>query len=445
MKWSFFAHALPEYSVLWHALEFKAFPLTPDLLAIFSRGGSLQEGLLVPEQIDRLKSDGFLIDDSADPEPCFAKAAEGMRYRTAVQSLYLILTTHCNLACEYCLYGSAQSGSLAGRGEHMSHAVALQAIELFAEETIKNDRALPGYWEEITFYGGEPLLNPEALTVSMKHIRTLQTQGRLWDQITFVLNTNGTVFTPRTVELLRDEEVRIHVSIDGPAIVHDRVRVLHSGKGSHTKVIEGLRMLHNMGVDFIPLLTITEANLDSLGTYIGWLCQEFGIRRYGLNLLMHTGTQVSERYGHRAAEAMLRAHEIAGQYGAADQMYENACLSFGHGLVVNQSCGGGRKLVVFPHGGIHACQALEASGATAMGQLPDFIPDTPQRLHWLERNRFKNPTCLACPAIGGCGGGCGASSYNAGLGIQGIDPNHCAWMLAVFRRWLATLSGRGNP
>ncbi|HRY27854.1 MAG TPA: SPASM domain-containing protein [Candidatus Moranbacteria bacterium] len=42
----------------------------------------------------------------------------------------------------------------------------------------------------------------------------------------------------------------------------------------------------------------------------------------------------------------------------------------------------------------------------------EFEPESANRIYWSARNRFKNSLCLACPAIGGCGGGCRAISYH---------------------------------
>lgn len=177
-------------------------------------------------------------------------------------------------------------------------------------------------------------------------------------------------------------------------------------------------------------------NIDLLPDFIGWLCGKFSVKRYGLNLLMHTGGVVDHSYGKRAAQAMRKIHGVASSFGAVDKMYDGVFDTFSSGAVSSQSCGAGKKLVVFPSGAIHTCQALEESGVTAIGRLPSFELEPANRILWGTRNRFMNATCLACPAIGGCGGGCGASAYNAEGDAHGIDPNHCEWMKTVFNMWL---------
>lgn len=251
-----------------------------------------------------------------------------------------------------------------------------------------------------------------------------------------MLNTNGTLLDDRFIEFARREQIEVQISIDGPANIHDQVRQFRNGKGSFSTVLRGLERMRSVGLEFVPCLTITDANIGSLADCVGWLCRRFSIKRYGLNLLMHTHGAIDPNYGIRAAKAMREAHAVAASYGATDKMYEGAFRAFAEKRIAPQSCGAGRKLVVFPDGEIHACQALEASGVTKIGHLPVFMPDDSNRILWGRRNRFNNQECLNCPAIGGCGGGCGASAYNAFGNVLGIDPNHCAWMKHVFARWL---------
>ncbi|MFH0927935.1 MAG: radical SAM protein [bacterium] len=435
MKWSRFVHAFPGYGFLWHALKMERLIVKKETIARFSRNAPVPPRFLNAEHA-LLASKEFIVPESDDPEPCLKNILNLTDRAQEIRSLFLMLSTKCNLDCAYCLFGAAQSGSLAGTGNIMSQQVAREAIELFAGETQENNREAPGYREHVTFYGGEPLLNPDGLKQSVSLIRELERRGHLHPNPHLVINTNGTLLTTELLEFLRGEGVEIQVSVDGPGETHDSNRVDHAGRGSFQAVLSGLQLMRSMDIDFVPLITLIDANMSELQNSLLWLYEQFRIRRYGLNLLMHTRGTPDQNYGERAAQAMHAAHRALEALGVVDIGYGGSFELFTRRAIEPESCGASRKLVVFPHGGVHTCQALEASGMTRIGQLPALYANSSARVKWGSRSRFRNPDCLECPAVGGCGGGCGASAYNATGDIQGIDPNHCSWMKAVFRMWL---------
>jgi len=409
-----------------------------DLALQFSPDGRVDAASFDRTTYNHLVAKGFVVRDSHNPE----KDLESfVRKENVVQSLYLIVATSCNLRCAYCLYNSSQSGSLAANsGKLMKEDVAEQAIRLFANKTLANNRSSPDYWECITFYGGEPLLNFDCLQKTVEYVRQLQGKEKIWKNVRFVVNTNGTLLTKEIASFFKRENIEVQVSIDGPEEVHDAVRMFHSGKGSFASVISGLELMRSSGVGFIPLITVTDTNMDCLTELVVWLCSRFAVGKYGFNLLMHTNGIVDPSYGFRASGAMRKAHDAAKAFGAVDDCYVGTIRALSSKKVACNSCGVGKKIVVFPEGDMHVCQALERSGTTSIGKLPEFDPKSPNLLAWSQRDRFSNPTCLACPAIGVCQGGCGASAYNATGNICGIDPNYCGWMTAEFRHWISSQS-----
>jgi uncharacterized protein len=62
------------------------------------------------------------------------------------------------------------------------------------------------------------------------------------------MQTNGTLLDDRWVEVIRQNGVRVGVSIDGPEDVHDGQRVDHLGRGSYAATVRGLRLLQQAGL-----------------------------------------------------------------------------------------------------------------------------------------------------------------------------------------------------
>lgn len=133
---------------------------------------------------------------------------------------------------------------------------------------------------------------------------------------------------------------------------------------------------------------------------------------------------------------MSEAHCVACKFGIEDN-FGSTIKGFLGPQPSQQSCGAGRKITIFPNGKIHTCQALEESGVTFLGQLPEFDPDSVNWQYWQRRTRFNNNECLECPVVGSCGGGCAAGSYNTCQDINSIDPNYCKWIKALFKEWIS--------
>ena len=67
-----------------------------------------------------------------------------------------------------------------------------------------------------------------------------RTQGRTID---FSLTTNATLLTPAIIEFLSENHIGVTVSMDGPADLHDKLRVFANGRGSYDIIEPRVRAL----------------------------------------------------------------------------------------------------------------------------------------------------------------------------------------------------------
>src|SRR5260370_12949343 len=65
-------------------------------------------------------------------------------------------------------------------------------------------------------------------------------QGR---SIDFSLTTNATLLTPAIIEFLSENRIGVTVSMDGPAELHDKLRVFANGRGSYDIIEPRVRAL----------------------------------------------------------------------------------------------------------------------------------------------------------------------------------------------------------
>ena len=344
------------------------------------------------------------------------------------QSLYLICSTACNLDCDYCFYRSSASNSLKER-QMMSFEVAKKSLDDFkkiVEHNIKDDN----YWQQITFYGGEPLINKEMLYQSIPYARKL-----FGNDTNLVINTNAVLLNDDDIQLFKENNVEVQISLDGDQYIHDLHRKTPDGKLTYNIVINNMKKLLDNGVKVLPMITATDDNINGFSERVHRIVDELKIDDYAVNVLITNSFATSEEYTEKLATEMLKAYHdfgnIATDYAFVE--FYNKLIGSDKSISKN-SCGSSRKITVFPDGRVFACQALEKVKENAMGLLDDEYLSNPNWDCWRERSRFDNPKCLDCETIMSCGGGCATGSYNLNGSIYDIDKNNCEYTKKLFRK-----------
>ena len=165
-----------------------------------------------------------------------------------VEGVFMI-AQECNMCCKYC-YGS--SGQF-NNSSIMSREMAEQFFLLF----LKNSGDIKH--QKVKFMGGEPLLNFSTI----KHIVDfwenikIQFPGR---KVTFSFTTNGTLFTPEIIEYVKEKQIGVTVSLDGPITIQNSNRKFSDGTDTFVSVIKGIKLLEQNNIKF----TIQSASISSL-------------------------------------------------------------------------------------------------------------------------------------------------------------------------------------
>ncbi len=114
-----------------------------------------------------------------------------------MRSLEVVLTTSCNLSCAYCFQDVRTDRS-------MSWPVLRFALDLL----LRSDHPHP----ELTFYGGEPLLELPLMTRAIEY---LEAERRACGRVAVSVFTNGTLLDRGTMRLLARHGVETQISFDG--------------------------------------------------------------------------------------------------------------------------------------------------------------------------------------------------------------------------------------
>lgn len=347
---------------------------------------------------------------------------------TQFQSLYLIASTACNLDCDYCFYRSSASDSLKHR-QNMDFSVAKKALLDFKKIVEANTRD-KDYWQQITFYGGEPLLNKNMLYKAIPYVRE-----HFEKDTNLVINTNATLISKDDISLFKDNQVEVQVSLDGDRDKHDLHRKTQQGFPTYDIVMNNIKKLLDSGVKVLPMITATDDNVDNFSERLYKIVTELGIDDYAVNVLITNSFGISDEYTEKLATEMLKAYQqfgnIASDY-AFVELYERL---LGIDKTISKgACGSSRKITIFPDGKVYACQAMEKVQQNYMETINNDYLSTPNWDCWRNRSRFDNPECLSCGSVISCGGGCATGSYNINGSIYDIDKNNCEYTKKLFKK-----------
>ncbi|MBI1986745.1 MAG: SPASM domain-containing protein [Nitrospinae bacterium] len=195
----------------------------------------------------------------APSHPCTSSSQPRLPF--PVRSLVCHIARDCNLRCAYCY---AEGGSYGQERALMDPEMTCRSVDFLLRHSGGNRRI------SFTFFGGEPLLNPQALRAAVQYGRA---QEERWGkEIDFSLTTNATLLSEETVRFLSENRIGVTVSLDGPAAINDRMRTYPDGRGSYQSVLPQVRLLldHHRTRPVAARVTVTRG-VGDLGEIFGHL------------------------------------------------------------------------------------------------------------------------------------------------------------------------------
>lgn len=165
-----------------------------------------------------------------------------------IQSLELVITRRCNLACDYCFFyhawGSQDLPVAPMPAELARNAAGMVVPALEAGRSCR-----------VAFMGGEPLMDFDLVLQVMDYLTPIYRRAGCTHRLYF-LSTNGYSLTDTVLQKLTGQPVTIQISLDGPACCHDaHRRTAAGGRPSHAVVERAARQLlahgHGMHVNAV--------------------------------------------------------------------------------------------------------------------------------------------------------------------------------------------------
>ncbi len=314
----------------------------------------------------------------------------------------------CNLSCDYCYY--LEKTQLFGPDERFRASDAV--IEAYVRNNI-HDSAGPVV--QFSWHGGEPTL---AGIDFYRRIVALQRRylPAGWSALNNI-QTNGTLLNHAWAEFLAENRFTVGISIDGPAVYHDALRRDKAGRGSHARVMRGLSILRDHGIEPDVLCTINTVTVaHPLEVYrffrdieVSWLQFLPVVRRSTTGEVdaLCVDPDAMGEFLCTIFDEWIR-HDV-GRLGVQNFL-ESLVIWSGrraHLCTMAETCG--RVLAMEHDGSVYSCDHF-VDKAHLLGRMDDglsaLLDSSAQRAFGEAKRDWLPSVCRECPVRFACNGGC---------------------------------------
>jgi uncharacterized protein len=359
----------------------------------------------------------------------------------------LMVNNYCNLKCTYCY---EHLNVFTKKAIDMPLTVARRAIDKVYD-------AFDGV-ESWMFIGGEPTLSEEVIEFACRHATAVAGE-RGARKPDFCMISNGVRLSDRMFELVREFEIQVTFSIDGPKKVNDLVRIRHDNSGSFDAVTENIRryreiLPHKAGVE----CTVTQAHRDaglSVPEVLEFCARDLGVEEPHI---AGAGLPPGDPLDPYKPASGFQADFIAAAETSMDALLERRESPRGKLDLVTDMvrrladrdpaatmCPAGiTQVVIDSFGDIYPCWMFAGIQEHAMGNILRDELRGPKALKVIDRidanSKTRNPICSECYARGVCSV-CIGNSHNSNGRLEDPSPAYCETVRGMLRVVLERLAG----
>jgi uncharacterized protein len=184
----------------------------------------------------------------------------------------------CNLNCTYCYVPGRQDSSL------MSEEVISAAARFIFSCNFPNGEV------EFLWHAGEPLA--VGLPFYERAFSIIEDSAVGGLTLSHVMQTNGTLVDRDWCAFFRKHRIFVGLSVDGPALLHDKNRPTWGGRGTHAKVMRAFDLLREAGMSPTAICVLTNESLSSPDAIYDFFVTS-GFKSVGFNIEESEGTHKS--------------------------------------------------------------------------------------------------------------------------------------------------------
>jgi uncharacterized protein len=360
-------------------------------------------------EIDALVEADMLFSDD-DAGALLAVSQRG----AVIKAMCLHVAHDCNMRCAYCF---ADTGGFSGERSLMPVDTGKAAIDFLIARS-GSRRNL-----EIDFFGGEPIMNFDAVKTLVRYGRERE---KLADKhIRFTITTNGLLLDEEKTAFINAHMDNVIISIDGRPAVNDRVRKTPDGGNAYDRVLGNLIRFREAREKAGKLYYVR-------GTFTGYN-KDFSEDVRHLADLGFANVSVEPVVTDEARDFALTEGDLPVLFAEYDRLAD-LCISradagtpisfFHFNVDMTQGpcaykraagCGAGTEYVaVTPDGDVYPCHQCVGDARFIMGNVHSNTDDGADiRDTFLHAHIGSKPACRACWAKYYCSGGCHANALHA--------------------------------
>jgi uncharacterized protein len=178
-------------------------------------------------------------------------------------------TPFCNLDCSYCYLPDRLN----------KKRISLTVLERIFQRVFESPVVTGAF--TVVWHAGEPMVLPPAFYRDA--FAVIARLNRTGVPVAHSLQTNGTLLDPEWCAFIKEHQVRVGISVDGPAFLNDRYRQTRSGAGTYDRTMAGIDLLHRHQVPFHVISVLTREALDYPDELYAFYV-EHGIDNVGFNI-----------------------------------------------------------------------------------------------------------------------------------------------------------------
>jgi uncharacterized protein len=364
-----------------------------------------------------LKSFQDLLRKWSQQQPDFEPVAHAEKH--TVQSLSINVTQVCNLHCVYCAAGG--DGTYGDPIKRISIERTLPQIGFFL------GKAKPNSSFKITYIGGEPLLYPEALQMIHEYAQEICKAKEI--HLSEVVVTNGTQFSDKTLAILGSIQAAISISLDGEALINDKLRPSAGGRGVTDKVVEGIHKLMQSKAQGLAIRSVGVSGVFGRNNPDLSSAYEF-YRGLGLDWFDFTydhlekESSVNQKFISEMQVIMEKAFALGGEKELRKiKLIDGYFEMLDRQIPNNNYCGAGKSLLVIDgRNNLYTCPWLSGQSNEMVGTGQTLFED---KISAYAKDLVELNGCQSCWARSLCGGGCMFIHQNKTGDRHSVDPNFC--------------------
>ncbi len=287
-----------------------------------------------------------------------------------------------------------------------------------------------------TFHGGEPLL---AGVDFYREALPLLFEGLPHLSPAFALQTNLWRLTPELADVLKEYNIPIGSSLDGPKEINDVQR----SEGYYEKTMRGYKIARDHGLQVQFICTFTSYSIKFKEEIFQFFMNN------GLTLKLHPALPslrsdeperwalAPEEYGELLVYLLDRYLENMDKIEVRNINDLCRCIFSGRGTVCTFVDCMDNTFAVGPDGSIYPCYRFVGMPEYVMGNVYDHpsMEDIERSEAWMRISRFKRCVeihCSKCKHVKYCRGGCPYNAISQTDGeIRGVDP-YCISYKRIF-------------